>query len=901
MVSKLSVLMACTIFLAKSTGSSKVAWIQASQERVAATSKTLGNIKWLRLSGLNKVAFSALEALRTHELQVSKKFRLYFGASFVLSSCAEAFNPVLTFATFASIALANNDTLGVTKAFSSIFILNLLQRPLTTFIRTLPNIAGAVGSFGRIQDYLNTEERKDVRVPEHMGPEEPKRCDERLVASVVGTFQWPNEPEPLLDISKWKIRHNTVTLLLGPVGCGKSTLLKALLGELSKFRGEICTSFSRVAFCEQTPWIPNEVVRQVIVGDSEFDETWYSKVIEACDLEQDIRQWPDGAESIVGSKGISLSGGQKQRLAIARAVYSKREFLVFDDVFSGLDAATANKVFHRLLGRNGLLRNANMTVVATASDELWLKWWAEENGRAPNANLGKWLGGYTGFGFGELVSLFAGVWQLFIVVITQAGLHFHSLLTRAVSRAPMPFFSAVDSGITINRFSQDLQYIDMEFSGAVIGTARMFAVAVAQSTMLAISSKYLATTFPLIAAAFYFLQHCYLRTSRQMRLLDIEHRAPLYTQLMETLSGLPTIRAFNWETVAKERNLRILDDSQRPAYLLYCLQIWLVFVVDMIIAVLALILITITTTLREEIGPGYMGVALTNIMMFSTTMKTLVSCWVQLETSIGAVARVKSFVAEVKSEEDGSEPLIGPSDLWPNQGAIEFRNMSASYPSTGPVLEGITMTIAPGEKVGICGRTGSGKSSLALSMFHMLDVDGGSIFIDGVDILRLSPELLRSRLVAVPQEACMLNGTVRLNVDSSNSLGDDTIIHALEQVKLWPMIERRGGLDAVIDDGFFSQGQAQLLICARAMVRKSKVLVLDEATSSLDEETGSIIMDLVNTWFSGWTVVAIAHKLDTISRFDKVAVLDDGRLVEFDSPESLLGKHSLFRELHSHA
>ncbi|KAL1629110.1 hypothetical protein SLS56_005553 [Neofusicoccum ribis] len=178
--------------------------------------------------------------------------------------------------------------------------------------------------------------------------------------------------------------------------------------------------------------------------------------------------------------------------------------------------------------------------------------------------------------------------------------------------------------------------------------------------MLAISSKYLATTFPLIAAAFYFLQHCYLRTSRQMRLLDIEHKAPLYTQLMETLSGLPTIRAFNWETVAKERNLRILDDSQRPAYLLYCLQIWLIFVVDMIIAVLALILITITTTLREEIGPGYMGVALTNIMMFSTTMKTLVSCWVQLETSIGAVARVKSFVAEVKSEEDGSEPLIGP-------------------------------------------------------------------------------------------------------------------------------------------------------------------------------------------------------------------------------------------------
>lgn len=197
---------------------------------------------------------------------------------------------------------------------------------------------------------------------------------------------------------------------------------------------------------------------------------------------------------------------------------------------------------------------------------------------------------------------------------------------------------------------------------------------------MAIASKYVAISFPIILVVFYFVQRFYLRTSRQIRFLDIEHKAPLYSQLIETLNGLASIRAFGWEEEVMETNFQILDDSQRPNYLLYCLQRWLTISVDMVIALLALIMIVITTTLREQIGPGYMGVALTNVLGFSTTLQACITSWVTLEISIGAVARIKNFVAAVKPEGDGDQTREEPADWWPSRGAVEFRNFSASYP-----------------------------------------------------------------------------------------------------------------------------------------------------------------------------------------------------------------------------
>ena len=195
---------------------------------------------------------------------------------------------------------------------------------------------------------------------------------------------------------------------------------------------------------------------------------------------------------------------------------------------------------------------------------------------------------------------------------------------------------------------------------------------------MSIASKYITIAIPFLAFVFYIIQRFYLRTSRQMRLLDIEYKAPLYSQLMETLSGLPTMRAFQWQDKFEKRFLRVLDDSQRPSYLLYCIQRWLNLAVDLVIAIMAIILITIAVKLLGKISPGYMGIALLNIMSFSATVKTLITSWVTLEISIGAVARIKSFTDDTESEDECSG-LRMPPESWPSQGAIEIRDFTASY------------------------------------------------------------------------------------------------------------------------------------------------------------------------------------------------------------------------------
>ncbi|KAJ0345222.1 hypothetical protein KNSL1_008611 [Colletotrichum chrysophilum] len=960
-------------------------------DRVTTTSKTLGSIKWLKVSGLNDVAFSVIQNLRSTELVVSKRYRVLLGISMMLMICTPIWSPILTLGTFAGIASGSDDVLTISKAFTAISILTLVNQPLAGIIMALPITATAVTSFQRIQDFLNGKERADTRVatisekrrskplitPETSMKISPPIQDvelaevcksetrseslpQNVVASVKGSFSWSDDAKPVIDIESWSIRRRAFTLVLGPVGCGKSTLLKALLGELSSFRGIIRTNFSGATYCGQSAWIPNATVRDIVIGHGAFDESWYRRVITACALEQDIASWPNGDGTVAGTKGISMSGGQKHRLAIARALYARQELLLLDDVFSGLDSGTEEIVFGNLLGSNGLLRNNDTTVILVSSDytsglgnekppeavinalekqadatrqlgdwamysfyakaagwfslsmfagfmvvfaffdsfpDIWLKWWTEANEQRPNQDLGKWVGVYAALGVGSIVSFFISIWFLFIIIINHSGVYFHSVLLETTSRAPMTFHSSVDSGVTVNRFSQDLQLIDMELPAAALGVAVGVVFGIARFVMMSVSSRYMAVILPFLVPAFYALQHFYLRTSRQMRLLDIEHKAPLYTQLIETLEGLATIRAFKWEDAFEAANMHRLDDSQRPSYLLSCLQRWLTFAVDMTITVIALILIVLVTTLREQIGPAFIGIALNNVLSFSGVIKALITSWVMLEVSLGAVARVRNFATNTKPE-GASHELREPDGEWPGHGAVELRDVTASYLSGGAVLKGISMSIEPGQKVAICGRTGSGKSSIVLSLLRMLDLDGGSIIIDGIDLSTLPHEYVRSHLVAVPQESYIFDGSVRLNIDPTETVPDSDVIEALEKVQLWGKVEERGGLDSLIDDKFFSQGEAQLLVFARAMLRKGKVLILDEITSSLNDESSHVIDEVLRSWFQDWTIIAIAHKLESIVDFDRVAVVDAGELIEYGRPKELLGRNSAFKALY---
>ncbi|KAL8873711.1 MAG: hypothetical protein Q9174_000858, partial [Haloplaca sp. 1 TL-2023] len=383
-------------------------------------------------------------------------------------------------------------------------------------------------------------------------------------------------------------------------------------------------------------------------------------------------------------------------------------------------------------------------------------------------------------------------------MVPQSGANFHWHLLNTVLSAPMSFFATTDTGVTLNRFSQDLQLIDMDLPISALNFFCAFMLCVGQIILIGVTSKYAAISFPVWILALYFVQKYYLRTSRQLRFLDLEYKSPLYTQFSEILAGLATVRAFGWQTGLEKKNRALLDRSQRPFYLLFAVQRWLQVVLDLLVAAVAVLLIILIVELRGVLSGAFVGVALLNVILFSQNLKLVLQYWTMLETHIGAVSRVRNFSSTVTSEHEVRETSTPPTD-WPAHGAIDFHDVDASYDGANNVLKGLTLSIQAGEKVGICGRTGSGKSSLVMAIFRMIEMRAGSITIDGVDISTISRTEVRSRIIGLPQDVLLLNGTVRLNVDPYKQSTDQAIIGALEDVRLWSNIEEKGGLDAQVE------------------------------------------------------------------------------------------------------
>lgn len=390
----------------------------------------------------------------------------------------------------------------------------------------------------------------------------------------------------------------------------------------------------------------------------------------------------------------------------------------------------------------------------------------------------------------------------------------------------------------------------------------------------------------------------WIADTMKLRLLELEAKAPLFTHFTETLSGLATIRAFDHQGSFLQRGLELLDASQRPFYFLFCIQRWLNLVLDLVIAGLAVALVALAVELPGTTSGGAIGIALVNVLNYNQLLAELITAWTSLETSIGAVARVRNFVKETEQETQPSKSSDVAGD-WPAYGTINIQGITASYrPNCEPVLKDLSLNIKPGEKVGICGRSGGGKSSLILVLLRLLDLSNGTISIDNIPINEVNREDIRSRLNVLPQDPVILPGSLRFNMDPSGSSSDTQIVSVLKRVDLWDAIHPKGGLDSEIDAVNFSHGQLQLMAFARAMIRKGQILIMDEATSSLDEDSEALINQLIREEFADKTVLAVAHRLRTIRYFDRVAVLHSGRIAESGKPDDLLEtENGYFRRL----
>ncbi|KAI4945132.1 hypothetical protein J4E91_008109 [Alternaria rosae] len=984
-------------------------WLDAIQRRVAYTTAVLGCSKGFKMLGLTEFLSKQIQKLRVKELADYAGYRKFVAVRETLASVPNALGPALTLMVFTLIN--GGDKLTPSVAFSTLSLVSLLSAPIQEVVWAIIDLQLAHTSLLRIQYFLLGDDGNNAEPSFVLDSASPSIEMTAMVPNGVSltdaaVYAGDNPQRPILQDISLDLQKESFTLVLGSVGSGKSTLGRAVVGDMKLNAGSraISKDFHSFAFCSQEPWLPNDSIRNIIIGESDYDPAWYTTVVNTCALSIDMARFPAGENTKVGNKGMSLSGGQKQRLALARALYSRIPVLVLDDIFSGLDIKSLKHIAGSVFGPSGIAKRHGLTVlmnthtatyfvqradriVVLGSDgriaeqgsfeklisnpnsflhtielreenagnmseelndavqiptnpvgesddalespsarrigelstyaywfrsfgsrlsllflaatllagffwkfmEIWVRWWSDAE--APRHSLGYWIGWHIAFALLALLFDFAKFWTILVWAVPHSSAHLHQRILKSVMNAPYWFFFKTNLGSIVNRFSNDMTLIESAAAGPILQASESLTMVLGSAALILAGSSYASATLPFLLATVYLLQRFYLRTSRQLRHMDLETQAPLVDAIQETMYGVSTIRAFGWQSASHRKFISLLDRSQRPHYLLLCIQRWLSLMLDLLTAIIATVVVALAISIPSTSSASSLGLALLNILGFNGQLSTFVVAWTTIETSASAVFRCQNFERTTPDEQLPKE-MAEPNQDWPAEGKIIVQDLRATYTPDGPnILHGISLRIAPGAKVGICGRSGSGKSSLLLSFFHMLEnIPSGSIFIDHVDLTTVPRSSLRERLTAIPQETLIIPGSMRENMDPLQKRNVDEMSSALEKVGLASLVADRGGIETNMADIGLSQGELQLFAVARALLRPSNILLVDEMTSYMDSSSEKAILDLVQSEFEGSTVIAVAHRLATIVDFDMIVVLDAGRLIESGHPHELLQK-----------
>ncbi|EXM19442.1 hypothetical protein FOTG_12493 [Fusarium oxysporum f. sp. vasinfectum 25433] len=536
-------------------------------------------------------------------------------------------------------------------------------------------------------------------------------------------------------------------------------------------------------------------------------------------------------------------------------------------------------------------------VIGVIFPQIWLGLWTEKSLQDQIDTLPSFYGVFFGVGSMAWVALFSACVWLFLRIAVRTAALFHHLILTTTLNARMDFFSQTDSGVTLNRFSQDLQITDMELPLAFVGATMNLLMLIAQCIVVTIQSHYAGFAILAIAVVIGFFHEFYLRTSRRLRVMDIEARSPVLSLLLESLDGLATVRAYGWAAWYLRRGIEVLERSQVPFHFLQSAQVTLNLSVDLFVATLALVVISIAVVQMNTSG-GSLGLALFNIVGLGQSVKGVVFFWTSLEITLGAVARIRDFTQDTHSEHESDTK---PPAEWPSRGEIHFSDVTLTHStSLPPTISNLTLDIKPGSKMAICGRTGSGKSTLVNSLLGLVQVSSGIISIDDVDISTLAKDEVRSRFVVLPQESLILSVSIREYAKLFGISDEQEIIQGLEKTGLWQTIEQGGGLDMIASSDTFSHGERQLFAMTLACLKKGKIVLMDEPTSHVDNDIQTQLRQTVFDTFPDSTVLCVTHQVATIVEFDIVLVLDDGKIVEQGDPKELLRQPtSRFAQLYS--
>lgn len=470
----------------------------------------------------------------------------------------------------------------------------------------------------------------------------------------------------------------------------------------------------------------------------------------------------------------------------------------------------------------------------------------------------------------------------------------------------MSFFDQTPLGRLVNRFSKDTDTIDNTLADSI----RLFLMTTGSTlaVFILIVSYYRLFVFAIlpVVAAYLSYTNYYRSSAREMKFHESTLRSKVFAQFGEAINGVPTIKSYGAHDRFVSRIYRAIDDMNSAYILSFSYQRWLAIRLDGVGLILVLTAVLLAVRSSISVDPSVIGIVVAWIISVSQMLQFTVRYLTDIDRDMVSVERLQYYGTCLTKEEPDNVSRVEGLASWPTKGQILFEKACLQYREDLPdALRDFDLHIRSGERIGIVGRTGAGKSTILAALLRLVNLRQGKIVIDGLDISQIALASLRSRMSVVMQDPKLFRGTVRSNLDPFDEHPDSELLRAMRRVHLQsPAQEKHGERDridltsAVEEDGTnFSFGQRQLLVLARALVRHSQITVFDEATTAIDLETDRKIQQTIAEAFAGRTLICIAHRLRTIISCDRICVMDAGQIAELGTPKELWERGGLFRRL----
>ncbi|AKB01606.1 Yor1p [Saccharomyces cerevisiae YJM1304] len=556
------------------------------------------------------------------------------------------------------------------------------------------------------------------------------------------------------------------------------------------------------------------------------------------------------------------------------------------------------------------------TTFCSLFSSVWLSYWTEN--KFKNRPPSFYMGLYSFFVFAAFIFM-NGQFTILCAMGIMASKWLNLRAVKRILHTPMSYIDTTPLGRILNRFTKDTDSLDNELTESLRLMTSQFANIVGVCVMCIVYLPWFAIAIPFLLVIFVLIADHYQSSGREIKRLEAVQRSFVYNNLNEVLGGMDTIKAYRSQERFLAKSDFLINKMNEAGYLVVVLQRWVGIFLDMVAIAFALIITLLCVTRAFPISAASVGVLLTYVLQLPGLLNTILRAMTQTENDMNSAERLVTYATELPLEASYRKPEMTPPESWPSMGQIIFENVDFAYrPGLPIVLKNLNLNIKSGEKIGICGRTGAGKSTIMSALYRLNELTAGKILIDNVDISQLGLFDLRRKLAIIPQDPVLFRGTIRKNLDPFNERTDDELWDALvrggaiakddlPEVKLQKPDENgthgkmhKFHLDQAVEEegSNFSLGERQLLALTRALVRQSKILILDEATSSVDYETDGKIQTRIVEEFGDCTILCIAHRLKTIVNYDRILVLEKGEVAEFDTPWTLFSQEdSIFRSM----